>query len=60
MRKPGILEIKMHVVIGLLVGATLGLITGVSTINLLTPGPQVTWGVVKSQTTSSNPATWDI
>jgi hypothetical protein len=50
----------MHVVIGLVVGAALGLITGVTTINLLTPGPQVTWGVVQSQTTSSNPATWDI
>ena len=54
----------MRVVLtGLVVGALLGLITGVTTIKLLTPGPQVTpqvtWGVVQPQTTS-NPASWDI
>jgi hypothetical protein len=54
----------MHVVIGLLVGAALGLITGVTAINLLgheaQATSQVTWGVVQSQTVSSNPAGWDI
>jgi hypothetical protein len=57
----GILEIKMRaVVIGLVVGAAVGLITGVTTIKLMPPGPQFTWGVVQSQTPSSTPISWDI
>jgi hypothetical protein len=67
--KHGIVTLKLQntleadmrvVVIGLVVGAALGLVTGVTTIKLLPPGPQVTWGVVQSQTTSSNPVSWDI
>jgi hypothetical protein len=48
------------VVIGLVVGAAVGLITGVTTIKLMSPGPQLTWGVVQSQTASSPLASWDI
>jgi hypothetical protein len=48
------------VVMGLVVGAALGLIAGATTIKFLSPGPQVTWGVIQSHTISSKPVSWDI